>query len=77
MEGSWSLQIENYRRIQSLQLIEDSTALFESYQNLQQENDNLRKKYELTQRQIHILDSEVIELRSQVCFLPNFFLIFF
>lgn len=56
-----------------LQLIEDSTLLFESFQHLQQENENLKKKHELSQKQIQIFDAEVIELRSQVCVCPLFY----
>lgn len=52
----------------SQKLIDDSTLLFESFQHLQQENENLKKKYELSQKKIQIFESDVTELRSQVCF---------
>lgn len=51
-----------------LQLIEDSTWLFESFQHVQQENENLKKKSELSHQQIQQFESEVNELRSQVWF---------
>ncbi|KAG4068868.1 hypothetical protein HA402_005016 [Bradysia odoriphaga] len=49
----------------SQKLIEDSTLLFESFQHVQQENDNLKRKYELAQQRIQIFESEANELRSQ------------
>lgn len=52
-----------------LQLIEDSTLLFESFQHVQQENENWKRKYELTQQQVQVFESEVNELRSQVMWL--------
>lgn len=52
----------------SQKLIDDSTLLFESFQHLQQENENLKEKYELSQKEIQILESNVTELKSQVCF---------
>ncbi|XP_037024987.1 myosin-2 heavy chain-like isoform X2 [Bradysia coprophila] len=49
----------------SQKLIEDSTLLFESFQHVQHENDNLKRKYELSQQQIQLFESEANELRSQ------------
>lgn len=54
--------------IKFLQLIEDSSVLFESFQHLQQENENLKKKCELSQKQVQIFESEITDLKSQVRF---------
>ncbi|KAJ6645776.1 putative glucose-6-phosphate 1-epimerase [Pseudolycoriella hygida] len=49
----------------NLKLIEDSTLLLESFQHLQQENENLKVKHELSLKQIQIVESEANELKSE------------